>query len=138
MSQMGQERRFAMLAPYQLIRSSRPKKPTRHIIRASSQHSAKLLQSSTGFASCDVLRASPDISPPKFAERGRRTQLNLGSGPGCKDSAVAIRKCLCSPRVSGKVRIMAALSQLPRLRIKQRAEKDSRQIRGLAYVGGIS
>jgi len=37
-----------------------------------------------------------------------------------------------------KVRIMAALSQLQWPSIKQRAEKDSRQIRGLAYAGGIS
>jgi hypothetical protein len=37
-----------------------------------------------------------------------------------------------------KVGIMAALSQLPRPSIRQRAEKESRPINGMACVGGIS
>jgi hypothetical protein len=42
------------------------------------------------------------------------------------------------PNLAEKERIMAALSQFPRLRIKQTAKKDSRQIRGMASAGGIS
>jgi hypothetical protein len=37
-----------------------------------------------------------------------------------------------------KVGIMATLSQLPPPSIRQRAEKDSRQIKGMARAGGMS
>jgi hypothetical protein len=40
--------------------------------------------------------------------------------------------------LAAKPGIMATLSQLPWPRIKQRAEKDSRQISGMARAGGMS
>jgi hypothetical protein len=36
------------------------------------------------------------------------------------------------------MRIMAAMPQFLRLRIKQTAKKDSREIKGMAAAGGIS
>jgi len=46
---------------------------------------------------------------------------------------------VCTLRnLTEKVRIMAALSQFPRLRIKQRAKENFHPIRGMAPAGGIS
>jgi hypothetical protein len=49
-----------------------------------------------------------------------------------------IQKYQRSPHLSGKRRIMAAMPQFPRPRIKQTAKKDSRHINGITAAAGIS
>ena len=65
-------------------------------------------------------RASPEIAGHRGPEA---PSVRPGFTPKADDSLSAILKCLHSPRLSGKLRIMAAVSQLPRQRIEPRRAK---------------